>query len=290
MKNILMALAACLCSAFFIKPPGPEIILKEPGVENAYPRLSGNGKKILYQSNRTGQWQLYILEVASGKSTRITNDTFDNNFPDWSPKNDWIAFVSNRDGNEEIYTMKTDGSGLKRLTGNAARDIHPYFSPDGKYLLFNSTRGNGSLDIYRLKLEGLKTEQLTDTYDDETCARYSPDMKKIVYLRNNAREDDVYVLDMNTALSDNLTKTPKLTDGWPMFSNDGKWIYYSGMETGVYCINRIGIDGKNKQQLTRAKPGEEDARVFVAADGRSIIYNKRVEGLIAIYGLDVSKL
>ncbi|HLP10526.1 MAG TPA: DPP IV N-terminal domain-containing protein [Flavobacteriales bacterium] len=285
--KIVYGLLICLGFAFYLKFNEPQVILKEKGVENAYPRLSADNKRILYQSDRTGKWQLFILDMASGKSTAVTNDTFNNNFPDWNTKNDLISFVSDRDGNEEIYTIKTDGTGLKRITTSRARDIHPYFSPDGNYLLFNSTRDNGSLDIYRLNLADLKTERLTNTRDQETCARYSPDMKKIVYLRNNEKEDDVYVLDLNTGLSDNVTKTPVLTDGWPMFSGDGKWIYYSGMETGVYCVNRIGIDGKNKKQLTKAGKDEEDARVFVSADGKKMIYNKRMDGLIAIYALDL---
>jgi Tol biopolymer transport system component len=287
MNKIILGVLTCIGFAFYTVQDNPVVVLKEKGVENAYPRLSRDNKRILYQSDRTGKWQLFLLGLTSGKSTAVTTDTFNNNFPDWNAKNDLIAFVSDRDGNEEIYTVKNDGKGLRRITNSAARDIHPYFSPDGKYLLFNSTRGNGSLDIYRIKLDDLKTEQLTNTRDDETCARYSPDMKKIVYLRNNSAEDDVYILDMNTGLSDNITKTPRLTDGWPMFGGDGKWIYYSGMETGVYCINRIGIDGKNKKQLTKAEKNEEDARVFVSADAKKLVYNKRQEGLIAIYSLDL---
>jgi len=87
-----------------------KILLKEDNIENAYPRLSADGKKILYQSNRIGKWQLYIMDIDGKSQQRITNDTFNNNFPDWSSDNKWIAFVSDRDGNEEIYAMKFIGN------------------------------------------------------------------------------------------------------------------------------------------------------------------------------------
>jgi TolB protein len=260
----------------------PTVLLEEAGVENAYPRLSKNGKTVLYQSNRTGKWQLYMLDIAAGTSRRITHDEANNNFPDWDPGNEWIAFVSDRDGNEEIYMVKTDGSGLKRVTNDEARDIHPYFSPDGKWLLFNSTRGNGSLDIYRTDLATGKTEHLTETPQDETCARYFPDMKSIVFLRNDAVSDDVWLMNLTTGLSENLTRTPDVRDGWAMAGGEGSWVYYSSMETGVFQIYRIRKDGTQKQQLTTALPGEEDARAFIGADGNTLIYNKRKSGLIAI--------
>jgi len=259
-----------------------KLILKEEGKENAYPRFSSNGKQFLYQSNRTGKWQLFIYDIGSGQSKAVTSDSSNNNFPDWSKNNEWIAFVSDRSGNEEIYLMKKDASGLKQITNHPSRDIHPYFSPDGKYILFNSDRF-GSLDIFRYTIATGKTERLTDTPQNETCARYSPDMKEIVYLKNDASADDVFILDMKTAISRNLTQTPGSTDGWPMFSPDGKWVYYSSMESGTYCIYRISPDGKTKEKLTSAMTGEEDARVCVSQDNAKVLFNKKVNKTIEVY-------
>lgn len=263
------------------------VLLHEEGVENAYPRLSADGTRILYQSDRTGTWQLYIMDIATEEQSRITTDTFNNNFVDWSTDNQWVSFVSDRDGNEEIYRMKEDGSGLERLTNDPARDIHPYFSPDGKYLLFNSTRGNGSLDVYRLTLADGSIERVTDSPMEETCARYSPDMSCMVFLQNDAQNDDITVMDLASGAPSDLTRTPSITDGWPMFSADGRWIYYSTMATGRQGIHRIHPDGTGDETITNAGPGEEDGRAFISGDGHTLIYNKRKGGSIDILRLVV---
>lgn len=255
--------------------PVDTLILHEPGVENAYPRLSNDGERILYQSNRTGTWQLFVMDIASGEQLRLTTDTFNNNFPDWSPDNSWVAFVSDRDGNEEIYRIGIDGTGLERVTQDADRDIHPYISPDGRSLLFNSTRGNGSLDVYRMDLGSKEVARITNTKMEETCARFSPDMGHIVMLRNDATQDDVVIMDMKTGLVTDLTRTPNVIDGWPMYSQDGQWIYYSTMVSGQHSIHRVQPDGSDDETLTRAAPGEEDGRAFIGRDGRTVIYNKR---------------
>src|SRR5690606_30335308 len=186
-------------------PAAPIVLLHEPGVENAYPRLSSDGRRILYQSNRTGSWQLFILDTATGEQQRLTNDEYNNNFVDWSADDQWVAFVSDRDGNEEIYRMRTDGTGLERLTEHPERAVRPYVSPDGNYLLINSTRGNGSLDVYRLELATRELLRVTDSPMQETCARYSPDMKQIVLLRNGPTSDDVVILELETGQLRNLT-------------------------------------------------------------------------------------
>lgn len=266
------------------------VLLHEPGIENAYPRLAADGRRIVFQSNRGGRWQLWLMDVETGEQRRLTDDAYNNNFVDWSADGEWLAFVSDRDGDEEIYRMRLDGRDLERLTNDPGRDIHPYFAPDGASLLFNSTRGNGSLDLYRLDLEGRAVLRLTDTDESDTCARYSPDMRHLVFLRNDAARDDVMIMDMATRAVSNLTNTPRVMDGWPMYSADGAWIYYSTMATGAHSIHRVRPDGTGDQTLTRATPGEEDGRAFVSRDGRTLIFNKRRAGGIDILALDLGGL
>lgn len=271
-------------------PRGPlpqiRVLLHEDGVENAYPRLSADGAQILYQSNRTGAWQLWVMPTAGGASRRVLDDRWNDNFPDWSADGEWIAFTSDRDGNEELYRVRTDGKKLERLTDHPARDIHPYFAPDGKSLLWSSTR-DGDFDIYRLRLSDREIERVTSTKENDTCARDSPDMASMVFLRNDIHMDDVMVMDAKSGTVTNLTKTPHVMDGWPMFSADGAWIYYSTTAGGAHSIHRVHPDGEGDEPLTVARLGEEHGRAFIARDGHTLVFNERRRGGIDISALDV---
>ena len=282
MRFLFVPILILLVAVAYAQQSQPTIILKDSGVEHAYPRLSRDGRSILYQSNKTGKWQLFICDIHGKNERRLTNDDFNNNFPDWSADNKWIAFVSDRDNNEEIYIMRTDASDLRRITTHNSRDIHPYFSPDGQYLLFNSDRNDNEFDVYRYTISSGTTERLTSSPENETCARYAPDMKSIVLLRNSEATDDVFILHVPSFVLDNLTQTPSVFHGWPMFSYDGQWVYYSSMEKGTYSLYRIKTDGTGKQQLTQADHGEEHARVSVSADGKFMIYNLKAGKTIAI--------
>lgn len=282
MRIVTVVLVLVSCRATPPASPAPTVLLHEDGVENAYPRPSSDGRRIVYQSNRTGHWQLWSMEVETGAQTRLTDDAHDNNFVDLSPDDAWVAFVSNRDGNEEIYRMRVDGTALERLTDDPARDIHPYFAPDGASILFNSTRGNGSLDLYRMTLADRRVERLTDTTHSDTCARDSPDARTIVFLRNDVTMDDVMLMDVESGTITNLTNTPLVMDGWPVFSADGRWIIYSTTLTGAHSVHRVHPDGTGDEILTTAAADEEDGRAVATRDGRTLVFNKRKGGAIDI--------
>lgn len=280
-STVLTFLAACAGAPPSAAPAttgtlaAPQVVLHEAGVENAYPRLSRDGRRVLYQSNRTGNWQLFVMDLATGAQTRLTNGGADDNFPDWSADEQWIVFVSNREGDEELYQMRSDGTGIERLTHDTARDIHPYFSPDGKHVLFNSTRGNGSLDVYRLTLADRSVARLTTSPLHETCARYTPDQRAFVMLQNGPGRDDIMLVDAADGSARNLTNTPAVRDGWPAFGGDGRWVYYSSMATGQHCVRRVRTDGTGDEALTDGGDGIEDGRAIVSADGTVLLWNRR---------------
>lgn len=265
-------------------------IVEENEIENAYPRFSSDGKRILFQSNRSGKWQLYITHDDINSMISITNDKFNNNFPDWSPDDSKVCFVSDRTGNEEIFMMDSYGKNIQQLTNNKARDIHPYWSPDGEMIYFNSTRGNGSLDIYSLNPETKEVQRITDSKDDETCARKSPTANEIVYLKNNASGlDDVFTMDLNTNTETNITNT-STTDGWPCWSHDGKKIIYSAISDGVYALFQYKIANKKIKQLTHPEKPYEDCRANISRDNSKIVFNRQVEGAKNTIGIYILQL
>jgi pimeloyl-ACP methyl ester carboxylesterase len=262
-------------------------VLKMDGVENAYPRLSSDGSRIVFQSNRSGKWQIYVMNRDGSGQQALTRDSFNNNFVDWSADDGKIAFVSDRDGNEEIYLMNADGSGLRRLTNHPARDIHPYFSPDGRKILFNSTRGEiASFDIFEMDLNGKVLRQITDTRDEETCARYSPDMRSIVYLRGDValRNDEVFVMNADGSGVRNLTQSTA-AEGWPTWSPDGRRIVYASTEPGTFCLYEMNADGTGKRRLTEAQRPLRDARPALSAGSDALVFNRQEGKTIGIYML-----
>ena len=263
-------------------------LLWQEGVENAYPRWSGDGSEILFQSNRTGKWQLYIMNRDGANVRRITNDTFNNNFPDWSFDNSQVAFVSDRGGNEDIYAMNVDGTGLRNLSNNPARDIHPYWTPDGTTVLFNSSRDDEkSFEVYSVRRDGSDLHRLTTTRDVETCARLSPEGERILYLKGLVSgNDEVFVMEKDGRRPVNITRS-KAAEGWPAWTPDGRRIVFSSNGSGTFCLYSVAADGSDLRRLTHIDPPYVDARAHVSPDGSEIVFNRQAKGTIGIYRLKV---
>lgn len=256
--------------------PFPDVrtLLWQPGVKNAYPRWSKDGERILFQSNRSGKWQIYVMDASGTHTQQLTSGDANNNFPDWSPENERIAFVSDREGNEEVYVMRMDGSQLRNVSNHPARDIHPYWGPDGKKLLFNSTRDGDALQIYEVGEDGAEVRRLVTSPDDDTCARLAPAGDRFVYLANLAiGQDDVMLRDRNGTNPVNLTKD-QAPDGWPTWVPDGRRIVYSSARTGAFRLYVTDVNDLEPRQLTFANDPYVDARACVSPDREKVVFNR----------------
>ena len=90
-------------------------------VSNAiYVTWSPDGKRLLFESTRDGNSEIYVMDADGSNPVRLTHDPALDMAPRWSPDGSKIAFMSRRDGSPEIYLIGADGTGLKRLTHGAA--------------------------------------------------------------------------------------------------------------------------------------------------------------------------
>ena len=224
--------------------------------------------KIAFQSNRDGNFEIYVMNADGSNPVRLTNNLAVDGSPAWSPDGTKVAFTSNRDGNFEIYVMNADGSNPVNLTNSPlAMNRNPAWSPDGTKIAFVSHD-----DIYVMNADGSNATNLTNSRSNRSPA-WSPDGTKIAFERfgrtssiniMNAYGSNTVLLRNNDAEDTLRAKEHHVEDGSPAWSPDGTkiaFMYDSGSSThvntkkgtitvGRWGIHMINVDGSNPVNLT----------------------------------------
>lgn len=88
------------------------------GGDASSPSWSPNGLFIAYhwRVTETGTYDVYVIEIATGRIIQLTHDTRRNEHPVWSPDGRHLAFESTRSGSRQIWSMLADGRDPKQLT------------------------------------------------------------------------------------------------------------------------------------------------------------------------------
>lgn len=73
------------------------------------------GSQILMMSDRTGNWDVYLMRPDGSDLRQLTNHPARDGLATASPDGRHIAFLTDRDGIWSIYVMATDGSGQRKL-------------------------------------------------------------------------------------------------------------------------------------------------------------------------------
>jgi TolB protein len=138
-----------------------------------------------------------------------------------------------------------------------------------------------------MHIDGKNHKRLTQTPEVETCARFSPDGKKILYLKGfHDGSDEIQIMDPDGSNQINLTHTPQM-EGWPAWSPDGKKIIFSSRRKGNYCLYEMHADGSNVRQISFAPSSMYDARAGYLGSADRVLFNRQTGSTIGIFVLQL---
>ena len=138
----------------------PLLLTHKPGLQYQSSWSPDGGKIVYVSAIKTGNHQIFIMELKNKVSKALTDNNHYNILPVWSPDGNSIAFVSRKSGNYDIWIIGNQGNHLKQLTRYNGFDSSPAWAPDGKRIAFVSNR-SGSLQIWIINIDTGNLKQLT---------------------------------------------------------------------------------------------------------------------------------
>ena len=232
------------------------LLIAHPAYESR-PLYSPDGKWLAFNSNRTGNGDVYLLNLATSELRRLTYDDGNEDVSGWSADGKYVYFsTASHDINamRDIYRVKMEG-GTPMPVSNS-RYMTEFWaapSPDGQTVAFDA-RGVASGQWWRNGHSHL-------------------DESEIWLLKPGAKGAD--------ATFERVTEGGA-KDLWPMWSKDGTTLYFVSDRTGAENLWAMPLHGKAKQLTSFSK-----GRVLwptISGNGSTIVFERD----FAIWKYDVA--
>lgn len=262
------------------------------------PSFSPDGAKILFQSDRNGNWDIFMMDAAAGEGSavRLTTDPGSDENPCFSTDGKTIAFASTREDkaiktikSREIFIMDRAGKNVKKVTTSYGSDNwSPYFL-DTTTILFASDRSDFSPHPFWEKTSSIYMIEKTGnfmfkflgaegkTYTDPVFAG-----DKIVFAEK-VSGDNFEIASIPTEGKGNptyLTNNPAV-DIMPHVSPGGEFITFASNRDGNFEIYKMMADGSEPLRITY--DDADDVFPRFSPDGTKIIFSSNRTGNYQIF-------
>src|SRR5258707_5949856 len=278
---LLMALTAVsLNTAAQPAPPKAQAYFTEPA-------LSPDGSEIAFVSGG----DIWTAPADGGEARLVVSNPANESRPLYSPDGRRLAFISTRTGNGDIYVLTLDTGDLKRLTFDDSNDQLDAWSGDGSWIYFTSSSRDisGMNDIFRVRVDGGTPMQVTaDAYTNEYFSAPSPDGSAIAFTghgfgfaqwwrkgHSHIDESEVWLMHLGPKPAYEQISEGGAKEVWPMWSKDGRRVYYVSDRSGAQNIWVRELAGKTRQVTSFT-----DGRVLwpsIAYDGRTIVFERNFQ-------------
>jgi dipeptidyl aminopeptidase/acylaminoacyl peptidase len=231
--------------------------------------LSPDGRWLAYQSDRSGNQDIWIMPAAGGGEPRqVTRDPHDDMGPDFSPDGSEIAFYSTRHGSRDLFVINVDGTGETRVTTGRGEALLPDFSPDGTHLVFDAGPSMSARGIAMVARERVGASWSVPTWvvpSGALGARWAPDGQRFAYWRLGPMALATRSLSGEVRLLTDTNTVRFTAVGRIAWAPDGDTLYYAAA-TGRWGIYRSPAAGGVPELLVR----DDDPAKRLYADGLTV--------------------
>ena len=220
----------------------------------AYPKLATlpDWTRIVYQSARDGNWELYITSGPGAYPTRLTVTGEAEVYPRLNRGATKIVFSTNRAGNFEIAVRSVDNPAASRLTFNDTSDYDPAWSPDGTRIAFDSYR-DGQSEVYVMNADGSGQTRLTYDAAYDGMVAWSPDSSKLAFASTRGGSDPrIWVMNADGSGLRQLS-TQRLSQH-PAWSPDGAQIAFDADGNGDSWLELLADERRRQQPAPGVRP------------------------------------
>ncbi|MCH8333702.1 PD40 domain-containing protein, partial [Candidatus Sumerlaeota bacterium] len=116
--------------------------------------VSPDGKFFSFSSRRSGNLDVWTVEIETGKLRQITSNPASDNEARWHPDGTRLVFVSLRNGSQDVYTIDLETGEEKIIADEPNNEDYPTFSKDGAEIVFSMVGYPRDVEAVHLGADG----------------------------------------------------------------------------------------------------------------------------------------
>ena len=217
------------------------------------PRFSPKAHEIAYVNYFNDEPNVYLLDVATGRTERVGSFPGMTFSPRFSPDGDALIMSLAEDGTTDIYELDLKTQDLSQLTRSPSIDTSPSYSPDGTQLVFNSDRG-GAQQLYVMNRNGKGVKRISYGEGRYATPVWSPRGDIIAFTKIVRGEFFIGVMNVDGS-GERLLARGYLVEG-PTWAPNGRVLMYFKQEPreadgsgGEVAMYRVDITGFNESRI-----------------------------------------
>jgi Tol biopolymer transport system component/C-terminal processing protease CtpA/Prc len=231
---------------------------------------------------------IWVAPAKGGEAHLLVSHAADESRPLYSPDGAKLAFISTRTGNGDIYVLTLSTGDLKRLTFDDRLDQLDAWSRDGRWIYFSNTGNDvgGKNDIYRVSASGGTPMPVSaDRFTNEFQGAPAPDGASMAFAargngdsqwwrhgHSHLDESEIWLRKEGTPAVYEKLVDLNGRNVWPMWTPDGRQIYFMSDRSGAQNIWTLPLGGKPRQ-VTKFT----DGRVLwpsIGYDGKAVVFER----------------
>jgi TolB protein len=174
------------------------------------PSLSPDGRMVAYSLESEGNTDIYVLNIATRQSRRLTSGYAIDTSPSWSPDGSQIVFNSDRGGSPQLYVVSAGGGEPVRISHGSGQYSTPVWSPKGNKIAFTKN-SSGQFAVGIMSPDGSGEKILASSFLDEAPS-WSPNGRYLVFFRQQSGANGrttLYKVDIAGYTREMYLKTPQ---------------------------------------------------------------------------------
>ena len=228
---------------------GLQKITKLEAAELLVGEWSPDEQRLVIDAVIGGNSDIYVVRIADGRATRLTEERSIDAHASWSADGRWIYFASTRTGRPEVWKVPSEGGKAIQLTDQGG--IEPKESADGQTLYYldrppPAAGGIGSPAVLkRVRASGDGDE--ATVLDGVHFGLWSVTDTGIVFVKPDVQHDELHFYDVHDRSRRSLGRLPVRISrvggyGGLRASRDVRWVLFSvtdQMESDIMVADRF---------------------------------------------------